>query len=311
MPITEITYLLQRQKDGWIAAILGEVSLDTKALLTGTVTVKKCNHTGEGVCEYTPNEGAETHAMTCLACGYAGAAEDCQYTYTPDSGGEHHITACQFCGRTKTEAHTYGSWTPERNENAVTIRRSCENCGYTKTDGTFTAPAHGQTMQYGKPITLTCSSTLPDATFQWILKSFNDMSTVQESTGASFTPSETLAVGVYMWSARVTWWTGSDGETMPLSGYLSVLPAPLTATGATAEGRAYDGTNSVEITGVTLAGILNGDDVSVDTTGLTGTLNGSNAGTYTNLTPARNDPHRRGRGELHPDPACGRGFRPA
>jgi len=63
-----------------------------------------------------------------------------------------------------------------------------------------------------------------------------------------------------------------------------VTPAPLTATGATAEGRAYDGTNSVEITGVTLAGILNGDDVSVDTTGLTGTLNGSNAGTYTNLT---------------------------
>ena len=40
--------------------------------LTGTVTVKKCNHTGEGVCEYTPNEGVETHAMTCLACGYAG-----------------------------------------------------------------------------------------------------------------------------------------------------------------------------------------------------------------------------------------------
>ena len=110
------------------------------------------------------------------------------------------------------------------------------------------------------------------------------MSTVQESTGASFTPSETLAVGVYMWAACVTWWTGSDGETMPLSGYLSVLPAPLTATGATAEGRAYDGTNSVEITGVTLAGILNGDDVSVDTTGLTGTLNGSNAGSYTNLT---------------------------
>ncbi|EOS63226.1 S-layer homology domain-containing protein, partial [Oscillibacter sp. 1-3] len=251
--------------------------LDDKEL-TGTVTVKKCNHTGEGVCEYTPNEGAETHAMTCLACGYAGAAEDCQYTYTPDSGGEHHITACQFCGRTKTEAHTYGSWTPEHNENAVTIRRSCENCGYTKTDGTFTVPAHVQTMQYGKPITLTCSSTLPGATFSWSLNG-----STAEGTGASFTLPETLAVGEYMWNARVTW-TGSDGETMSESGYLSVLPAPLTATGATAEGRAYDGTNSVEITGVTLAGILNGDDVSVDTTGLTGTLNGSNAGTYTNLT---------------------------
>lgn len=243
-----------------------------------SVTVKECNHTGEGVCEYTPNEGVETHAMTCLACGYAGAAEDCQYTYTPDSGGEHHITACQFCGRTKTEAHTYGSWTPEHNENAVTIRRSCENCGYTKTDGTITAPAHGQTMQYGKPITLTCSSTLPGATFSWSL-----IGSTAEGTGASFTLPETLAAGEYGWTVTVDW-SGSGGASCSTRGGLQVTPAPLTATGATAEGRAYDGTNSVQITGVTLAGILNGDNVSVDTTGLTGTLNGSNAGTYTNLT---------------------------
>ena len=247
-------------------------------MLTGTVTVKKCNHTGEGVCEYTPNEGVETHAMTCLACGYAGAAEDCQYTYTPDSGGEHHITACQFCGRTKTEAHTYGSWTPEHNENAVTIRRSCENCGYTKTDGTITAPAPDQIMQYGKPITLTCSSTLPGATFSWSL-----IGSTAEGTGASFTLPETLAVGSYLYHVTVKW-PGSESNICTEMDIFEVTPAPLTATGATAEGRAYDGTNSVEITGVTLAGILNGDDVSVDTTGLTGTLNGSNAGTYTNLT---------------------------
>ena len=133
----------------------GEVSLDTKALLTGTVTVKKCNHTGEGVCEYTPNESAETHAMTCLACGYAGAAEDCQYTYTPDSGGEHHITACQFCGRTKTEAHSYGSWTPQYSATAVTIQRICESCKYTKTDGTFTVPAPA------KPCNMESPSHLP------------------------------------------------------------------------------------------------------------------------------------------------------
>ena len=216
--------------------------------------------------------------MTCLACGYAGAAEDCQYTYTPDSGGEHHITACQFCGRAKTEAHTYGSWTPEHNENAVTIRRSCENCGYTKTDGTFTAPAPGQTMQYGKPITLTCSSTLPGATFSWSL-----IGSTAEGTGASFTLPETLAVGSYLYHVTVKW-PGSESNICTEMDIFEVTPAPLTATGATAEGRAYDGTNSVEITGVTLAGILNGDDVSVDTTGLTGTLNGSNAGTYTNLT---------------------------
>ena len=42
--------------------------LGNKSLI-GTVTVKKCNHTGEGVCEYTHATGTTTHQQTCLACG--------------------------------------------------------------------------------------------------------------------------------------------------------------------------------------------------------------------------------------------------
>ena len=48
--------------------------------LTGTVTVKKCNHTGEGVCEYTHATGTTTHQQTCLACGKKWDEENCSYT---------------------------------------------------------------------------------------------------------------------------------------------------------------------------------------------------------------------------------------
>ena len=76
------------------------------------------------------------------------------------------------------------------------------------------------------------------------------------------------------------------GETLPfrVKQTFTIAPAELTVSGVSAESRPYNGSKTVAITDVTLAGILNGDDVSVDTTGLTGTLNGSNAGTYTNLT---------------------------
>lgn len=65
---------------------------------------------------------------------------------------------------------------------------------------------------------------------------------------------------------------------------LDVSKKALTVTGATAQDRQYDGTSAVKITGVTLEGIVNGDTVSVSTANLTGTLNGSNAGSYTAVT---------------------------
>ncbi len=67
--------------EGWVDSnTWGEVSLDTKARLTGTVTVKKCNHTGEGVCEYTHATSTTTHQQTCLACGKKWDEENCSYT---------------------------------------------------------------------------------------------------------------------------------------------------------------------------------------------------------------------------------------
>lgn len=65
---------------------------------------------------------------------------------------------------------------------------------------------------------------------------------------------------------------------------LTINKRELTVTGATATDRNFDGTDKVAITAVTLDGAVTGEDVSVDVTGLQGTLNGSNAGTYTSVT---------------------------
>ena len=61
-------------------------------------------------------------------------------------------------------------------------------------------------------------------------------------------------------------------------------PAELMVTTAAAAGRPYDGTNTVEITAVTLSGIVPGDDVSVSLKGVRGELSGVNAGTYDSVT---------------------------
>ena len=71
----------------------GEVPLDAKpAWLPGTVTVKECNHTGEGVCTYTHNENTSTHTKTCLACGQTLGMENCTYTF---SGATGTCAACR------------------------------------------------------------------------------------------------------------------------------------------------------------------------------------------------------------------------
>ncbi|MEY8396716.1 S-layer homology domain-containing protein [Lachnospiraceae bacterium 45-P1] len=59
---------------------VGEVPLDAKpAWLTGTVTVKECQHNGKDVCTYTHTSGATTHQKTCLACGNKWDEENCSF----------------------------------------------------------------------------------------------------------------------------------------------------------------------------------------------------------------------------------------
>ncbi|MCX4374491.1 MAG: hypothetical protein OSJ58_22245, partial [Dysosmobacter sp.] len=127
--------------------------------LTGTVTVGECMH-DKSVCEYTPNEGVETHAMNCLACGLAEAAADC--TYSDDYGHDetNHWQTCTLCGGKKTETHSWGYlWA----STTSTIRRSCDKCEIGTAVGTVSVTP-GFSVAYGETgsATLACTAELAD-----------------------------------------------------------------------------------------------------------------------------------------------------
>ena len=65
---------------------------------------------------------------------------------------------------------------------------------------------------------------------------------------------------------------------------VKVEPKALIVTSADATSRPYDATDKVVITNVVLTGILNGDDVKVDISNLTGTLPSANVGEYKEIT---------------------------
>ena len=78
--------------------------------------------------------------------------------------------------------------------------------------------------------------------------------------------------------------TGKCNYAGEISKAFTIKPIIIDATAAAAETRQYDGTNRVTITGVTLDGVVGGDNVSVNTENLTGTVESANVGEYTKVT---------------------------
>lgn len=96
---------------------------------------------------------------------------------------------------------------------------------------------------------------------------------------------DTLDQGEYAYTVSVNpQGIETDQVTLAYTFTVNVKARELTVTGAAAAGRAYDGTNKVEIMAVTLDGIVGSDTVAVDVSGIQGTLSSANAGTYTAVT---------------------------
>lgn len=76
--------------------------------------------------------------------------------------------------------------------------------------------------------------------------------------------------------------TLSDGSSYTVSG--TAVPRKMTPTVATAQNKTYDGSAAVTVTDVPLEGVISEGEVSVDLSGVTGTLSGADAGHYDTLT---------------------------
>lgn len=76
--------------------------------------------------------------------------------------------------------------------------------------------------------------------------------------------------------------TLSDGSSYTVSG--TAVPRKMTPTVATAQNKTYDGSTAVTVTDVPLEGVISEGEVSVDLSGVTGTLSGADTGHYDTLT---------------------------
>lgn len=222
-------------------------------------------HTEHYICtlngEHTKDETGKPHTYTdgqCVCgkvCDHSGNKNT--YTTTDD---EHSFT-CSVC-----EKEVSGEHNPKYSASGATITASCTVCE--KELGTVTISAESKTYD-GTAVTASISGTggLADTSaivITYAVKGGDNLDSAPVNAGtytASFTLSEK--------TANVDF---------------TIEPRELTITGATATSRVYDGTNQVVITGVTLNGVADADDVSVNLEGVKGTVDSSNAGTYTLVT---------------------------
>ncbi|MDE6260471.1 MAG: S-layer homology domain-containing protein [Oscillospiraceae bacterium] len=250
------------------------ISLDAPSRLTGTVTVGECEHKGVTP---TPNNNG-THSLNCPYCGYTETAADCTYGTECKHDDANHWLTCTVCGYENKEAHNW-EFDSKQSGNVIENYWVCFGCGRTKDHLTLTITVptgltYGNTE--GKQVTCTVS---PETTCDKVRWRFTGGSWPEFADGVL--PAN-LPVGEHWF--RVEGLMSDDTIVFSGSYYITVAPKPLTVTGVTAASRDYDGTNEVAITAVALDGVVAGDTVSVDLTGLKGTIPGPDAGTYTSVT---------------------------
>ena len=266
-----------------LTGVLGDQSL------TGTVTVKKCEH-DKSVCAYTPNEGADTHTKTCLACGETWDAEDCAYgEYTHNDTS--HTRVCKLCGYEKVEAHKI-KCTAEASGTVIAVSEACKTCGYGKDLGTVTI--HIPKLVYGDltgVVTAETTLTEPVAVAANVENSpfgsitiFSVHAIIDPPTMATLTGNVLLSAGTHKIKIEIIIIRDDENALAECNLPFTVAPAPVTAdmVTLTTESTTYNGTEQKPA--VTVATLTEGTDYEVSyKRGDAATTDFTNAGTV-NIT---------------------------
>ena len=239
-----------------------------KSPLGGSISIVGNAQCGEALtvntASVTPEGAAETLSYTWYRCDSSDGAEATQiagaavstYTLTGDDAGKYIkvvVASTEYSG-------SLSAVTSQVKENPATVS---------------SAPAAKENLVYnGSAQQLVTGGTASGGTMLYSLDENNNFSAdIPTATDAG-------DYTVYYYVQGDT----SHSDTAPASVEVTIAQAQLTITGVTATNRAYDGTDKVAITAVTLGGIKNSDDVSVDASTLTGTVESANAGTYSEVT---------------------------
>ncbi len=209
-------------------------------------------------------EGTDTY-WKCSKCGKMFS----------DENAKNEITSVPVLA---PSGHDYGL-SVETSEDGIksSVVFTCQRKGCTENESghqekiTITAPGDAVLTYDGNSKEASVSQTFSDGT-----------GTLPEVSyfGSNLVDGKPVKAGTY--TASITAGEGNDKVTATVK--YTIAQAQLTVTKTTAENRRYDGTSKVNVTGVTLAGIIGNDIVSVDTTGLQGTLKSANAGSYKEIT---------------------------
>ncbi|MDE5779300.1 MAG: leucine-rich repeat protein [Lachnospiraceae bacterium] len=192
--------------------------LERQYVLTDTVTVAECKHTG--VIPTLNDDG--THTLKCPYCGYTGTAENCSYGTEYQHDDAYHWLTCTVCGYENKEAHNW-EFDSAQNGNVIENYWSCFDCGRTKDHLTLTITVpdgltYGNTE--GKQVTYTVS---PETTCDKVRWRFTGGDWPEFADGVL--PAG-LSVGDHWF--RVEGLMSDDTIVFSGSYYLTVSPASLT-----------------------------------------------------------------------------------
>jgi len=233
--------------------------------LTGTVTVKACTHTGEGVCTYTHNENTSTHTKTCLACGNTWEAEDCDYgEYTHNDTS--HTRICKLCEYQNVEAHNI-ECTAEASGTVIAVSEACKTCGYGKDLGTVTI--HIPKLVYGDLTGVVTAETTLTETVVVAVRVDNNPSgsttifPLEPPTMATLTGNALLSAGTHQIKIEIII-IRDENALAECELTFNVAPAPLTPSITGTATKPYDGTTDVASgqLSITLTGVVGSDDVT-------------------------------------------------
>ena len=183
--------------------------------------------------------------------GYVSCDEETGVVYTNDS----------TASGTKPEHSVV--YTADEEENTIT--KHCENCDEVYGQATLHAPYVEDELVYTGEVIEAAMGNY-----------FEEETPTVTYTGEGLVDGKPVNAGVYTATMTI------GGASVSVD--FEIAKKELQIVSATAVGREYDGTNVVQITSVTVSGVIAGDVVMVDVTNLTGTLSSADVGTYTSVT---------------------------
>lgn len=189
-------------------------------------------------------------------------------------------------------------WSVEHITDTGTHNQTCKACALTETDIPCTYDyTGGEITQTGTCVCgATVEITLNDAQELVYDKTPHTPAVTVTRDGEELTASDDYTLkytdNTNAGTASVTIKGASDKNTDNIEKTMQfpIAPKPVTITNATAQEREYDKTDTIQITAVTLAGVITGDAVAVTIPagGLTGILESPDAGHYTAVTLSEN-----------------------